>query len=273
MTKAKTKTAQPQPEVAAAVSQDVAEAAAQETIDNVHPIGKGGKRRSIFDDFETTVSASKADKMRLMGTARQQLAEAADAQSEAGLEGEKALKLASKAAMTLYQGQMAGLLGKDEVSAMLGDVFGFKSKKDGSPSRTPAGPGEAIRKRLVRLDAARSYVDNPEEHDGFFSGVSLDNYEIDGETRPGVASILAQFEQGDLTIWRAYDHFGQAKRDSTSRVATAFNPVTLAKMAAEIAEGGAQAMLNNPSLIPAYKALADALSSAGEMAAELRDAA
>lgn len=190
-----------------------------------------------------------AEKLALLGSVRQRLAEAADAFREIGEEAQGATEIAADAAFRLYQAQRDGLLSKEEVSAVLGDAFGYKPKQDGTPGKTPAGKGEDIRKRVVRLHAATRYA-NAGEADAFHKGMDTG----------AVASIVASMESGNLSIWSAYDSLGKLKAEGRETVAPAFNPKAVAAMAEKLAANGAvDAIGENAALQAAHMALRDVL--------------
>lgn len=190
------------------------------------------------------------EKLTLLGNVRQRLAQAADAFKEIGDEANEATEIAADAAFRLYQAQRDGLLSKDEVSAVLGDAFGYKPKQDGSPGKTPAGKGEDIRKRVARLYAASRYV-NAGEADAFHKDMPTE----------GVATILGSMEQGGVTIWTAYDSLGKLKAEGRpDAVPPAFNPKTIASMVEKLTASGAVAAIGeNAALQTAHLALRDAL--------------
>lgn len=190
------------------------------------------------------------EKLTLLGSVRQRLAQAADAFSDINSEANEATEIAADAAFRLYQAQVNGLLSKDEVSAVLGDAFGYKPKADGTPGKTPAGKGEDIRKRVARLYAASRYV-NAGEADAFHKDMPSD----------GVAQIVGSMEQGGVTIWTAYDSLGKLKAEGRpDAVPPAFNPKTLAAMVEKLTSTGAVAAIGeNAALQTAHMALRDAL--------------
>lgn len=215
-------------------------------------------RKSIFDTAKDNISSDASLKVRMMTSARQRLAEAVDLFNEGDGKSAEAQEIASQATLTLYQGRTKGLIGKDEVSAILGDQFGYKETKEGKPSKTPAGNGEVLRKRIVRLANAYDYAFN-DQADRFFEGLPVDE----------VKSILLAVDTGDRTVNTAYVDLGELKRDYTFRINPAFDPAKVAKQAEVLAEEGAiEALKANPALVTAYAALIDVLKMVGEAAAE-----
>ena len=137
-----------------------------------------------------------AAKAECSGIARQSLAEANDFYNQGAGSTLVANQAASVAAKRLIQGQTDGLFDKNEVNAILGDIFGYKPKADGTPGKTPDGYGEAIRKRIVRLVSAIDHVETVSKSDysddtfqsaeKFFCGVPADELEeiVLGRGRP-----------------------------------------------------------------------------------------
>lgn len=219
----------------------------------------GGKRKSIFDVQRDTVTQQAAEKMAVMGTVRQRLAEAASLYKQGDDKAAEAKEIADNASVKLYQARTHGLLSGEEVSGVLGDIFGFKQKKDGSPSKTPEGQGEAIRKRIVRAVAAAEYVANG---DGgtFFKDVP---------TEP-VSDILDRLAEGQITIWSAYDYFAEVKREHMVKTNAAFDPKRIAGIVEALSEeGAAEIFRSNTALVASYAALQDVLRIVGEQAAAL----
>jgi hypothetical protein len=245
----------------------MAEDNADEANTNVVTIGakdalkatSGGTRKNnLFTQAATAVSRKAAEKVNLMGNVRQKLAEAADLYKEGDDKAGEAREVAGKAALTLYQARIDGLLSGDEVSATLGDTFGYKNKSDGTPGKTPAGQGEAIRKRVVRMAQAFDYVQNG---DGgrFFEGLPEEE----------IQDVLKQVEDGDITVFWAYDRFAEIKREHLTRTEMAFDPKRIGNLVEKLSEeGSADIIRNDPLLIAAYGALIDILNVIGEQQAE-----
>lgn len=231
--------------------------------ETVVSIKGAGTRKSLMAAFTNAQTVAARDKMEVMGVVRQGLAEAADL-FKAGTDSEKqAVEVASKAALRLYQARAENLVTPAEVSAALGDEFGYKPKTDGTPGKTPAGQGEAIRKRIVRAASAYDYVMNG---DGgtFFQGLPVDD----------VNSILASMENGDIGFWAAYEAFAQIKRDNATKTIPAFNHKHISSLVDALSEKGAPFKFrSNPELVATYAALVDVIKLVDEAAAELEDGA
>lgn len=197
-------------------------AIADSALENVLPfIGTPNRKPDALDAIAATIADNIRAKVETMGTARQRLAEAYDLFKEGGDNETKAMEIANGAMSSLYQGRVNGYVTNEEVSAALGDVFGYKAKADGKPGRTPDGKGEHIRKRIVRAVQAFEYVNNPDGGSKFF----------DGMNRQKVATILNNVSNGDMTLNTAYERFADVKKEeSEGPVSPAFNARTLAKI-------------------------------------------
>lgn len=223
-----------------------------------------GNRKNIFETDLKDVSQSTGHKLQVQQEARQRLAEAKDLWAMGAERAEEAKEIAAKASLLLSTARIAGELSADEVSGALGDIFGYKPKKDGSPSKTPNGQGEAIRKRIVRLSAASEYLANPTSQDGFFKGCPEDR----------VRDILNRTVNGDLGFWAAYEEFAALKREQMVSVPLAFNSKRIAEIAETLQkDGAAKAFVNNAALRQAYSALWAIIRVVGEEAAEMANAA
>lgn len=212
---------------------------------------------SILERFQAdnvAVSAKAEQSAIAQQTIRQTLAQASDLLDSGEGLAKEARTLTSKAGLSLYQGRTNGLFSDEQISALLGDQFGYKMKADGkTPSKTPLGEGEAIRKRVMRMNQA---------HDFVVSGEATRFFEaLDAEE---VALILSGLEKGD-SIYSAYDAMTELSRKSKENVPTAYNPKVilkivdvlttrpLASVEAFTGEGGAD-------LIKAYQALVEAFN-------------
>lgn len=254
-----TKNTNRQPQAALANPAPVTEQeAAQATVGN---IGEGISRETLdagLARFRGQVSDPKgvaAAKSTLLGSVRQTLAEAI-ALYQAGDENEAEVSgLTSKAIMRLRDGRIAGLLQPEEVTATLGDLFGWRPKKDGTPSKTPEKRGSYIRMRVVRFVAADDYINgrgNPE----FFEGLDKDE----------VAAIVAEVESGEITATTGYEKFGKLKSANNERTPAAFNPKAIVALVAALTKETKDSVIqfvNNPALGAAYGALIDAVAVIG----------
>jgi hypothetical protein len=224
------------------------------------------KPNNIFAIQAAKVSEQVSLKLTMMQTARQQLAHANDLFAEGEGKSKEATEIADEAAMTLYQGRTDGVVSADEVSGALGDVFGYKAKSDGKPGKTPAGQGEAIRKRVVRATAAYDHL-NGGDGGRFFEGLTADSTTADGLT---LADVVHNVGTGAMSIWTAYEKFAEIKREHTVKTDIAFDAKRIAGIVGSLSEEGAADTLRNmPELIAAYGALIDVLNVVGEAAAKV----
>lgn len=222
------------------------------TLDVVAP--QGGTR-NVFITTAKADATKAATKISMMGTIRQQLAEARDYQDQGGHWMREATTIADKAGLALYQGRTAGLLTGDELSATLGDAFGFKTRpSDGKASKTPDGLGEDIRKRIVRAVAATEYVTG-NSVPGFFSGIPEDEVE----------PVVTALENGEISLWSAYGKFTDIKRAHQVRLDIAFDPKKIAAIVAALSsDGSGERVKASPGLVAAYGALIEVLSVIGD---------
>ena len=154
---------------------------------------------------------------------------------------------ADNGARALFQMQTGGLITKEETSATLGQVFGFKVSKTGKASKTPEGQGEVIRKRVVRAVQTFDYL-NGGDCPTFLEGADVDE----------VSRVFSEFCEGYNSIFTTYDKLGKLKERET--VPTALNPKSMEKVLAEMAKDGfATAIAANAELLPIYQAMAKLL--------------
>lgn len=231
---------------------DGQELTATGTNDSAASVAIAPKTVDLFASVRAVESDSVQAKTVTMQVARQKLAQAADLYKEGGSKSDEADAIAADAAGLLYQARAAGKIDANEVSGVLGDIFGYVPKKDGTPGKTPDKQGGAIRKRVVRAVEARQYV-NGEDASRFFEGLPVD----------AVAAIVERLDiEGDnrLSIWSAYDLLGKLKTENAARTNPAFDPKRIAAITASLGEeGGPDIVRNSPELIKAYAALVDVL--------------
>jgi hypothetical protein len=222
---------------------------------------KGAAKRNIFNMAAAEVSEKVERKIATMQVVRQRLAQAADLFKEGGDKSSEATAIADNAAVLLYQARAAGTVSAEEASGALGDIFGYKAKKDGTPGKTPDGQGEAIRKRVVRAIQARQFL-NGEDGGRFFDGMPPE------PVQAIVDRLDSEDENNRLSIWSAYDQFAAIKRENAERTIPAFDPKRVAQMVEELSkEGAADILRSSPDLVKAYGALIDVLNVVGEAAA------
>jgi hypothetical protein len=232
--------------------------------DTAETIAKGSKtpakatKGGLISQMRTEVSAGAVAKMQLLGTVRQQLAEAVDRYNQSGDESNEAQSIATEAATKLYQARIDGVLSNDEVTNVLGDVFGWRKKGDAKQraehiderSKTPFGQGANVQKRIVRAVKAYEYA-NGGEPDRFFEPLDKDE----------VSDVLSNMDNGELSIWEAYNELQNMRKGETPRVNAAFNPAVIARIVDRLSEkGAAEQFVNNPALARAYGALMDVLN-------------
>ncbi len=262
------KTAQPAPKPNTATGTDDS---AADTTNNVTTMKAGTSpgrsqtnRPSLMAAVRNDDSQRVADKLVIVGTVKQRLAEAADLFKAGDDKRDEATAIADKAGVTLYQARTTGVINAEEISAMLGDVFGFKPKSDGSPGKTPMGQGEAIRKRVVRAVQADEYANDGTET-AFFKGLNEDD----------VKSILVAVQKGEMSIYTAYDKFAELKRETAVRTNAAFDPKKIGAIYDTLAEDGGKAAAEifrrSPALVAVYAALVEALNIVDELAATMNE--
>lgn len=242
----------------------VADDTAQNEANTAIVKGEGQRKSgSVFGNYRTAVSADAVAKVQLIQDAKQRLAEANDTWEAGNDKAEEAKAIANKAAIRFYQAQAEGTMTKEETSAVLGDVFGFKiSPSTGKVSKTPAGRGEEIRKRIVRLVNAAKFVAG-EEAEKYFDVV-------DDEATDRVEAILNSVDNGDRSIWTAYEDIAEIRKEYLDdRLAAWENPKTIMGIvdklnSAEVDEAGLgviEKLKANPALAAAYDALGETLET------------
>lgn len=218
---------------------------------------------SLFALARGTDGRDAQAKQAFMGEIRQRLAQLADEAKKNGDDAAETESLAANSATRLFLARRNGIVSADELTGLLGDIFGYKPKQDGTPGRTPAGVGEAMRKRIVRGLQGWDFA-----HGGdggrFFETMSAD------DVAPIVNSIGAvkKVKEGDKevivpdgpTVWHAYKLLGDLKSQGTVRIPFAFDPKKIVGLMEALSEAGArEKLLGNPPLLKAYGGLFDQL--------------
>lgn len=258
------------------------------TGDNVVPLLARTKGNGIFGTLKG-IRAGAAAKIEGTQDIRQKLAEAFDMYGKGGEAVREADELVGKASLTIIRlltgdpaKDVAPSMSNEELNALLGDQFGYKTKggksdkpvKAGDPdaSKTPFGQGEAIRKRIVRMqqaihhcnggDGGRAFADA----DGNPLPLDARSSDRDGTvTAYTVPEIVEAVMTGELSVFSAYDKLAKVKADNASRTDAAFNPKTVRRMVESLSTEGAVAMFAaDPDLQTAYDELAEMLKLIAE---------
>lgn len=227
-----------------------------------------GVRKSFINERTHAISQMAAEKHAIMGDVRQKLAEAADAYKQGLDVNGEAQAIADNAAGRLYKGRTAGVISADELSAILGDVFGYKLKTDGKPGKTPDGQGEAIRKRIVRAVQAFEHV-NGRDGGAFFADLPKDASDEDGQT---IQDVLDRISEGETSLFTAYDRFAAIKKASQeARIPMAFDPKKIAAITESLSNvtTAAQHLIDNPALADAYAAMLAVFGTVDGVAADM----
>jgi predicted GNAT family acetyltransferase len=227
-----------------------------------------GNRQSLFENASEEMSKAVAHKVTLFQSIRQHLALAKDLYDKGSEQAGEAEGIAAKAATELYQVRTSGGASNEEISALLGDIFGYKPKKDQTPGKTPAGAGETLRKRLVKAAQAHDYCNDPEGSGvKAFAGIDPKNdTDDDGNSLQSVCDALSA---GTTTVWTAYPVFSAIVRAHRVKTDRAFDPKHILMLVESLSEtGAADIVRNSQALITAYAALTQVLAVIGEMPVE-----
>lgn len=237
-----------------------------------------GVRKSIFDMDLQPVSEATGNKLMVVQEATQQLAHAKDLWAEGEGRAEEATEIAGKASLLLTTALLSGNIKREEVSAKLGDVFGYKPNADGKPGKTPLGQGEAIRKRIVRLAAAQEFISNGEASDGFFKGLTPTSKATitvkDGrKIEVTVKEAFDLINKGEIGFWAGYEAFAAIKRAAQVPVPLAYNANRIAEITAVLQQPDAPALfVKNMALRKAYAGLFAIIGVVAEEAANVAEA-
>lgn len=230
-----------------------------------------GNASNAFRNARKLQMEQKRNAVEHISQARQKFAEAADLAAKGQENSEEVAKISGEGAVLIYQAVSAGELPRDKVSEILGDCFGWKGKGKAKGQRitvanhpdagaTPWGPGEDVRKRIVRALKARDFVrSNGDEGDAFFEPLDPDN----------VRAALNAFESGEMSIDKLYKTLAEQKAEATgTRPPAAFDPKRILAMSAKMRENvkaTAELAGKHPSLFDAYAELLETLELVGSL--------
>lgn len=211
-----------------------------------------------FAKLASNQATAMQSKQAVIAEAKKRLKETHEHSSKEGAAAEAALEPANKAALLLYNGLNDGAISLDEMNEMLAAEFGFKMKKDKTPSKTPAGYGEEIRKRVQRAVKAYDYAINGNEPVAFYEPIP----------REDVVPFINEIKNGKRTLFAFYKAIGEFKSKAMgTRPKAAFDPRRIAGLTRDIL-GDVQATVRNvnstPGLEAAYMGLWRALSIIGQ---------
>lgn len=233
------------------------------------------KGKGLLETEMAAVTEAFRNKATTLQTVRQKLAEVADMASESEELSGKALEQSSEAAALLYQAWRNSVVDKNEVSALLGDLFGWRKKGDSKTkvrtgdkdqSATPFGPGETIRKRIVRAYNAAEYVATGDcDSMAFFEPIE----------QKDVAAALNEFHDGKASIDKLFKTLSDLKAEATgTRPKAAFDPNRIAALAKQMGENvnnTADAILTDAGLRAAYRSLLQIIQTVSAVAADKLD--
>lgn len=272
----KTKTNQPQPANSPAIPLTEGNGSAALVENDSLPAGMG--TRDPFARYELIKGSRGSRKSQLLSEAGQLLARSADLFGEGADKAEEATEVANSAALILYQARRDDLIEQEQLTELLGNQFGFKMKGAGNgnvmvkagdknASATPFGPGELVRKRVVRLAAAHAYAQSGDASAArFFEGLPQDD----------VAAVVNSMEGGTYGIYRAFDRLTEIKKaanDGNTSTPAAFDVKKLAAIAADWTdEGAAQRIADSEPLLDAIVEMNKAIRVLFEAAMEIVEA-
>ena len=238
-------------------------AMSEETAEKVVSIGKAkGQRSNRFEREDVAITQAAATKTQLLADARKSFHEAAQLAAKGADSEGKAAEVANRGGILLFRGRISGVLSPDEVSAVLGDEFGWKGRgvksgqrvtsaePDATRSATPFGVGEAVRKRVVRAVGAHNFVNgNTEAAGAFFKPLAVET----------VQPLLNAVTQEGGNLWTLYDKLAAAKNEAAgTRPKLAFDAKRIASITATLGENighSVEMMQSNPGLFDAYLGL------------------
>lgn len=246
---------QNQPEAIVAAVQDMPEAEITSLT------ARQGKRVNALAAHNAAIKEAVQNKVQLIQQTENALTDvltiAGDKSASADHEA-KLIEASNKASFLLFRGRTTGIFSADEVSEMLGQTFGWKTKQNGEDSKTPFGQGESIRKRVVRAVDAFSFVNSNAEPKAFFEPLE----------RAKVKQMLSEVETGNRSIYTLYNDLSAYKAEASgTRPKRAFDPkgiVSLTAMLSENVNASVESWHDTPGLFDAYAGLLRIINTVAE---------
>lgn len=203
-------------------------------------------------DLGASLSARMTQKRQVIETAKEALNEAIALECNANAAQGAVSKTQGKVINILAQGVIAGLIDKPQVSAMLGDAYGYKAKADGTPGKTPDGAGSSLRKRIVTLSEAFAYMN------GDIQEADKPRW-LAEKTVEEIAPIVTEWLDGNLSPWKAYKDV--TEKEKRASVALHFDHAKLLKIVEALDDDVTFAAIkSNPALVEVYTALVTAFN-------------
>ena len=211
----------------------------------------GGEMGRLQTEREEGIALKKVT----MQQARQWLAQSHDLSLQGAGKETEAAELADRATGALFDINVNASVSLEEITGAIKDVYGCKMKGKGNEklsvpighpeaSKTPAGRGDAIRKRIVRLSQATEYVNDPDKGSAFFVALPVDK----------VDEILLAVNRGSLSPWSAYEKMTELKsKAKNGATPLAFDVKRLAEITNTLQQAGSPLVaVQNKALKLAY---------------------
>jgi hypothetical protein len=199
-----------------------------------------------------TLSARMTQKAQVREQAKASLADAIALESDATAAIGAKEAAQGNAINVLAQGVIQELVSKDEVSAILGDAYGYKAKSDGTPGKTPDGSGSTLRKRVVLLSEAFGIVN------GTIAEADKPKWAADKSIET-LAPIVSQWLEGTLSPWQAYKD--ASEKEASATVELPYNEKQLLKIAKALGDDVSLARIREtPALMAVYTAMFEAFT-------------
>lgn len=220
---------------------------------------KGGaslKVRDLRTDWGAVLDGKLQAKLAIITDAKQALARAKDTIADAKALAAEADRINGETATKLYQARRDDILPDAELSAVLGDIYGYKIvPSTGKPSKTPDGAGETIRKKVRYAVAA---------YEAFTGGPVTKSFaEYPADKIEDAKVILASLDAGKIGVYTAAEQIADLRKEARTTVEKAFDPKHIRDLVDILGrEGAADKVRASADLIDAYarlKVITDAI--------------
>lgn len=218
-----------------------------------------GNPVSYSEQRKLEAAAGSNTSLTVIQDSKQLMAEAADLTIKEGKLTDEAKTKSGQAALLLFTALSNQRISEEQVTAAVGDVFGYTMKKDGTPGKTPVKAGSAIQKRVFRAVKIANFINSNGNANGdsLFDNVSPESEgEYDKKTIT-LSSLYTGMVKGEIPLFTAYDIFTKIKANSKPKASPAYDAKRVSALADDLAtlDVSVEAFLNNAALAAAWDKL------------------
>lgn len=211
-----------------------------------------------FSDYiAAKQAANNVGSLSVIQNSKQLLAQFIDETAKAGTINDEAAGYSNRASFMLFTALHGGVISEDQVKGAMGDVFGYKPKKDGTPGATVNKAGDAINKRVVRAAQLATFIESEGENKpGIFKDTDLTPDSDNGSDKDlkTLHSVYQDMKAGKTPLFTVYEQIAKIKANAKPKASMAYDAVKISSLADDLAslDVSVAAVMANASLRLAY---------------------